>query len=106
EALLRRHDRVVAFMGGHSMLRTDPRYGDVARLAARLSSRGFVVATGGGPGAMEAANLGARFAKAQDALAEAGEILARAPSYRDEAWLATAFEARRAFTSHFEQASS
>ena len=42
------------------MSRADPLYLEVARMAARLGRDGFLVATGGGPGAMEAANLGAR----------------------------------------------
>ena len=36
--------------------------------AQELAARGFLVATGGGPGAMEAANLGARFAGRDDVL--------------------------------------
>ncbi len=45
-------------MGGHAVARDDPAYAQTARLAWRLGST-LVVATGGGPGAMEAANLGA-----------------------------------------------
>lgn len=95
EGLLRARDRVVAFMGGHGMSRADPVYLDVARMAASLARRGFVVATGGGPGAMEAANLGARFADADDAeLGEAVRTLAEAPMYTDRNWLAQAFRVR------------
>ena len=50
---------VVAIMGGHGMHREDPAYRAVAHLAAELSRRGYLVATGGGPGAMEASHLGA-----------------------------------------------
>ena len=44
-------------MGGHALVRGEPAYADAARLGALLG-RTHVVATGGGPGAMEAANLG------------------------------------------------
>jgi uncharacterized protein (TIGR00730 family) len=48
----------VGLMGGHSLARGETAYADAARLAWRLGSA-MVVATGGGPGAMEAANRGA-----------------------------------------------
>jgi predicted Rossmann-fold nucleotide-binding protein len=96
EALLARHARVVAFMGGHAMRRDDPSYAAVASMARTLAQRGFLVATGGGPGAMEAANLGARFATRPDAgLAAALAHLGPAPIYSDRAWLARAVEVAR-----------
>lgn len=52
-------DKIVAIMGGHDRGRADAIYKDVARLALKLAQSGYVVATGGGPGLMEAANLGA-----------------------------------------------
>jgi predicted Rossmann-fold nucleotide-binding protein len=96
EALLRQHPRVVAFMGGHAMRRDDPAYLRVAQMAAQLAKDGFLVATGGGPGAMEAANLGARFAHAPAKLEAAVQTLAVAPLYSDRDWLAAAFRAREA----------
>jgi predicted Rossmann-fold nucleotide-binding protein len=54
--------RIVGVMGGHALRRTDPAYGEAAVLGHALAARGRTVATGGGPGAMEAANLGARLA--------------------------------------------
>jgi predicted Rossmann-fold nucleotide-binding protein len=50
---------VVGIMGGHQSPRDSAAYRDVALLAHRLARRGFLVLTGGGPGAMEAGNLGA-----------------------------------------------
>ncbi len=50
---------IVGIMGGHAIHRSEPSYQEVARLAHRLTREGFLVLTGGGPGAMEAANLGA-----------------------------------------------
>ena len=96
DALLANHDKIVAFMGGHGMSRADDLYLEVARMAAALARRGFLVATGGGPGAMEAANLGARFADAEDgALVDAVGLLAEAPTYTHQDWLAQALRARR-----------
>lgn len=57
--LLQQHERIVAIMGGHKMLRSEPAYRDVALIARGLTQAGYFVATGGGPGAMEAGNLGA-----------------------------------------------
>lgn len=71
--------RVVAIMGGHDMARTDPAYREVARLARRLARAGALLTSGGGPGAMEATHLGARFAPCPDgdldaALGALGEV--------------------------------
>src|SRR3954451_17074923 len=72
---------LVGVMGGHALVRHQPAYAEAARLGAVLG-RHHAVATGGGPGAMEAANLGARLAHESPAtLAEALERLARVPSY-------------------------
>ncbi len=94
---------VIAIMGGHAMLRTDPEYRKVARIAQRLAAHDprILVASGGGPGAMEACTLGGWLTKADESvLDQALEILSQAPSYRDEAWLDTAFEVRDAFPDH------
>jgi predicted Rossmann-fold nucleotide-binding protein len=87
--------KVVAIMGGHSTLRSDPGYAMVAVMARDLARQGFMMASGGGPGAMEATHLGAWLAgRDDDALDLALKILADAPSYRDREWLARAFEVR------------
>ena len=49
---------IVGVMGGHALERGTAAYADAARLGHGLG-RDHTVATGGGPGAMEAANLGA-----------------------------------------------
>jgi len=51
--------RVVGIMGGHALARGSAGFTEAARLGFTLAEAGYVVATGGGPGAMEAANLGA-----------------------------------------------
>ena len=49
----------VGIMGGHGVRRSDPSYARVARLTWLLAREGRCVISGGGPGIMEAANLGA-----------------------------------------------
>jgi predicted Rossmann-fold nucleotide-binding protein len=86
--------RLVGVMGGHAALRGDPTYVAAARLGHGLGAV-LTVATGGGPGAMEAANLGGRLAgDPPEALEQAVELLARTPSFRPsvDAWLAPAWE--------------
>ncbi|GGX97697.1 hypothetical protein GCM10010358_59270 [Streptomyces minutiscleroticus] len=90
--------RVVGVMGGHAMARGTREYEGAARLGRTLARAGFTVATGGGPGAMEAANLGAYAAPYADGmLDEALLLLAKAPSFRPSVadWAAAAFEVRR-----------
>jgi len=88
--------RVVGVMGGHSLSRTDDAYEAAARIGRGLARAGYLVATGGGPGAMEAANLGAWLAPMEDAALEVAlGRLRRAPGYRDAGWLESALAVRR-----------
>lgn len=74
--------RLVGVMGAHAAERGSPWYADAARLGHALGAR-HTVATGGGPGAMEAANLGARLAgRPVEELEAALADLAEVPSYR------------------------
>ncbi|MFJ5805393.1 LOG family protein [Streptomyces sp. NPDC093093] len=89
--------RVVGVMGGHAMARGGTDYLGAAELGRTLTRSGLTVATGGGPGAMEAANLGAYLAPApDDALPEALEMLAKAPSFTPSVsdWARAAFAVR------------
>ncbi|MET8722077.1 LOG family protein [Streptomyces misionensis] len=89
--------RVVGVMGGHATERGSVEYAGAARLGRSLARAGFTVATGGGPGAMEAANLGAYAAPFADSmLEEALVLLAKAPSFRPSVteWARAAFEVR------------
>jgi predicted Rossmann-fold nucleotide-binding protein len=54
-----RGESLVAIMGGHGKARSSAEYREVARLAHLLAQGGVTVASGGGPGIMEATNLGA-----------------------------------------------
>jgi predicted Rossmann-fold nucleotide-binding protein len=74
--------RLVGVMGGHDLDRSSSGYADAARLGWMLGQE-HVVATGGGPGAMEAANLGGLLSGSpRDDLAGAVATLAGVPSYR------------------------
>ncbi|MFE1925451.1 LOG family protein [Streptomyces asoensis] len=88
---------VVGVMGGHAMARGTREYAGAARLGRELARTGLTVATGGGPGAMEAANLGAYAAPFDDGmLADALDILAKAPRFTPSVtdWAKAAFEVR------------
>ena len=94
--------RVVGVMGGHAMARGTEAYEGAARLGRELARAGLTVATGGGPGAMEAANLGAYVAPFDDGmLAEALRLLARAPSFAPSVtdWARAAFDVRERWPS-------
>ena len=78
--------RVVAIMGGHTVGRDDDTYRTVAHLSRRLTREKLLVASGGGPGAMEAVHLGALLGPlGEDALARALAMLAAAPAFPDDA---------------------
>ncbi len=87
--------RLVGVMGGHALERGTQGFLDAARLGLRLGAD-HVVATGGGPGAMEAANLGGYLAAldpSSDDLREALALLAAVPSFRPsvDAWVRAGF---------------
>lgn len=57
---------IVGVMGGHAAQRGSKGFADAAVLGRLLARSGRMVATGGGPGAMEAANLGAYLSEAPE----------------------------------------
>lgn len=50
---------IITFFGGSRLSQEDPHSEIICQIAKRLAQKGFSVITGGGPGIMEAANLGA-----------------------------------------------
>jgi predicted Rossmann-fold nucleotide-binding protein len=87
---------VVGVMGGHATDRGSEAYAAAARLGHELAELGHLVATGGGPGAMEAANLGA-FCRDTDSLAGALDRLGAVPGFEPDitAWATVAMDVRR-----------
>jgi predicted Rossmann-fold nucleotide-binding protein len=85
-SLLKGRPRVAAIMGGHDELRGSDVYRGVARIAAALCREKFLMASGGGPGAMEAAHLGACFRDDPAALESAIDELKAAPPLPVNAW--------------------
>jgi predicted Rossmann-fold nucleotide-binding protein len=100
-----RSRQVVGVMGSAVTPRDDRWYGAAAELGRRLARAGFLVATGGGPGIMEAANLGAALAEHDDAALDAAlERIAAVPGYEGHAaaYVAAAVEVRNRFGSPAE----
>jgi len=96
--------RVVAVMGGHGMERRDLRYRTVVYIAKDLAERGYLMVSGGGPGAMEATHLGVWLAHrpSSDVEAVLASDFARRPSgstagteYADADWLVRAWRVRQ-----------
>jgi predicted Rossmann-fold nucleotide-binding protein len=90
---------IVGVMGGHSEPRGSVSYRLTATLGWRLARAGRLVVTGGGPGVMEAANLGSYLsASPLDTLTDAIDLLATAPDFHDhEAYTAAALAVRAKF---------
>ncbi len=102
---LLRGRKVVAIMGGHGLERASPTYKSIAHLSRRLTQKGYLMTSGGGPGAMEATHLGAYFARrSADDLKTALDMLSPRPGgavpereYADPDWLARAWRVRETF---------
>jgi predicted Rossmann-fold nucleotide-binding protein len=89
-----RDRHLVGVMGGHAAHRGAAAYRDAVLLGHGLAEM-LTVVTGGGPGAMEAANLGA-WLRDPATIGPALEVLARVPQFRPDigAWVAAAFDVR------------
>jgi predicted Rossmann-fold nucleotide-binding protein len=92
---------VVGVMGGHAVPRGSNSYRLAAQIGQALARTGRLVVTGGGPGVMEATNLGAYLRGHPDeAVSECIEDLAKAPDFADhEAYTAAALAVRQAYPS-------
>lgn len=88
----------VGIMGGHAVRRGSSAHTDAALLGHALARAGRVVVTGGGPGVMEAANLGACLRGSTDEVVAACGALSAAPDFHDgvDAWARAAFAVREA----------
>ncbi len=90
--------RLVAIMGGHKVKRTDAMYLQIARLSKTLTENGYLMLSGGGPGAMEATHFGAWMSgRSEEELLRAAATLAEAPVYSDKYWLASSFRVMEMF---------
>ena len=90
--------QVVGIMGGHGLLRTEEAYRQVVMVSKTLAENGYLMVSGGGPGAMEATHLGAYMAGRTEAeTADALELLKEAPSFKDKRWLDTALQVMKKY---------
>lgn len=96
--------KIVAIMGGHSISRAEPSYLQVVQISKKLTELGYLMISGGGPGAMEATHVGAWMAgRTAEDVAKVIAILAQAPIYNNKFWLDKAFEVLKVFpTSSFK----
>ncbi len=92
--------KIIGVMGGHSKTRADKSYQLIAKLTWQLRQEEFAIVSGGGPGIMEAANLGAYLSSYKsDAVEQAIEILSKSTDYKKDrkGYINAAFEVRRKF---------
>lgn len=72
---------IIGVMGGHAAVRGSYEYHRAAVLGRTLADEGAVVLTGGGPGAMEAANLGASCTRTMTDMMKDIDELSRVPTW-------------------------
>ena len=91
--------KVVAIMGGHAVRRNEQEFQDVANLSKILTEKGYLLASGGGPGAMEATHFGAWFCNRSEAdLSKGIEIISKNPDYKEKYdWIVSAINVKKEF---------
>lgn len=95
--------KCVAVMGGHSIERTHPAYRKVSLLCQQLTKQGYFIASGGGPGIMEAANMGACLAKyEQDAVYDSISMMKQAPHYAADGFIEASISVLEKYPEHTE----
>ena len=86
--------RCVGVMGGHALMRSEGMYRNIVLLSKRLTEAGFIILSGGGPGAMEATHLGAWMAgRSDEETQKVMDMLTKAAlTFEDKDWLNSAFK--------------
>jgi predicted Rossmann-fold nucleotide-binding protein len=87
----------MAIMGGHDVKRDAAAFKQVVEIARSLRRKGYLIITGGGPGLMEAGNLGAFLATESDAALDAALADLPEVDFKSHAWLASAAGVRAKF---------
>ena len=89
----------VGVMGGHQLVRGSAGYSDAAGPGRALAATGRTILSGGGPGAMEAVNLGAALVGPASDLVTAVGMLAEPPRFADDvaSWVGTGLAVRDRF---------
>ncbi len=89
----------IAIMGGHDIPRDAPAFKQVVQIARALRRKDYMIVTGGGPGLMEAGNLGAFLATLPDDALDAALVDLPEKSFKSHEWLATAAAVRAKYNS-------
>lgn len=90
--------KTVGIMGGHSWSRDSDEYLQCTLLSKKLAESGYLVITGGGPGAMEAAHLGVYMAyKKEEDVYDAISILSEAPLFDHKLWVDCALRVKQKY---------
>jgi len=90
--------KVVGIMGGHNLGRDTKAYSQAVYVSKRLTEMGYLMVSGGGPGAMEATHLGAWMAnRSDDEVENALKLLSESPLYQDDGWFAAGMKVRHLY---------
>ncbi len=83
---------VIGIMGGHGLKRADEGFAKIVQISKRLTEKGKLMVSGGGPGAMEATHLGAWMAgRSAEEVEDAIDILIQGKEKDPYKWLESAY---------------